>query len=66
MGAAAQDRGEVHGAGVVDDDVGAGAEGVDEFAIDETADVGLCDSFGERVPGCCDDPDRVGFGEEVR
>ena len=57
MRAAAKDCGEVHGAGVVDDDVRAGAKGVDELLIDETANVRLGDSSGEWVAGACDDLD---------
>jgi hypothetical protein len=66
MGAAAQNGGQMHGAGVVDDDVSAGAESVNEFVIDEAVDVGLCDSCGEWVSWCCDYTNWVGFGEEVR
>lgn len=64
MRLATEDGGKVHGARVVDDDVGAGAKGVDERVIDETAYFGLGDAVWERVGGSRDDLDLMGFGEK--
>ena len=64
MRVATEDAGEVHRALVVDDNVGAGAKGVDELVIDETAHFGFGDAVWERVGGSCDDLDLMSFGEE--
>lgn len=65
ISAAAQDGREVHWAGVVDDDAGARAKGIDQFVIDETANIGLRDSGGERVFRSCDDLDLVDASKEI-